>query len=553
MTLELRPYQKQTVAAVEGAWRAGVRRPAVVLPTGTGKTVAFASLAERIEGRTLVVAHREELITQAAGKIRSLAPGKRVGIVKANRDNTEADVVVASVQTLASERRRARITGVSRVVIDECHHATADSYVNVLRHFGCFDEDEGGAYAVGFTATMSRGDSAALGDIWQDVVYSRSISEMINEGWLAPVRGKRVMVPDLNLRGVRKQRGDYSEAALAKAIEGSLAPELVAKAYAEHAPDDQGILFAPTVMTAELYANALRDQGISSALVHGAMPAAERAAALDRFREGRVQVLCNCMVLTEGTDLPMARVCVVGRPTLNAGLFVQMVGRVLRLWPGKADALVLDVSGASERHSLLASVELFGDTVQIEREEREEREEDESVELDDWTQADADLGGADDPIWLTGQTHAVEVDLFHGSTSTWLRTYAGIWVLPAGERYIVIQPSRTPGQWDVLWLIKNYMQRGQSDWVARDVTSLGYAMAFAEDNMTSEERRHAKREAQWRKRPASDKQRAYAERWRVLVPDRATQGEANMLIEQAMASARIDPFIPDYVLAQWGK
>lgn len=544
----LRPYQREAVSAVRQAWLGGQQRPAVVLPTGAGKTVVFSDLlgddGAASSGRDLVIAHREELISQAVAKIRMMVGNRRVGVVKAERDQTNHDIVVASVQTLASERRRSRIRDVRRVVVDECHHATADTYMKVLDHYGCFDE--GGADAVGFTATMIRGDEKALGDVWPDVVYTKSIAEMIHEGYLVRPRGLRVRVPDLNLRGVSKSAGDYTNSGLGKAIEGSLAPELVAKAYAEHAQDKQGILFAPTVATAQLYAEALRAVGISAEIVSGTTEKGERARILQRFRDGAVQVLCNCMVLTEGTDLPMAEVCVIGRPTLNRGLLIQMCGRVLRLWPGKDSALILDVSGATERHSLLGAIELFGDEgVDVPVDEEQAPEPDVLDELDlELAPTELDEQLDDGPTWLTGEVEAIEVDLFHGSASIWLRTYGGMWFIPTGERYILIQAGTEQGTWDVVRMSTRV--GGGSSWVFRGAPDLAYAMAFGEGDVTREEQMLARKEARWRAGRPTEKARVYGRSLGVFLPDNATGGELSSAIAVAKASARIDPHVPAY-------
>jgi len=545
----LRDYQEAAVAAIQRAHADGVRRPAVVLPTGTGKTVVFSELVRREQaagnGRTLVLAHRTELIQQAAAKIRDVAPDLRVGIVQADSRQHRRDVIVASVPTLATLKRRSEIAGVGLVIVDECHHATAPTYMKILEHYGCFGD---GARAVGFTATMTRADEKALSAVWEDVVYTRSIAQAIMEGHLVRPRGVRVQVPDLSLKRVRKSRGDYVAADLGTAIEGSMAPELVAKAYAEHAPGKPGILFAPTVATAELYAEGLRSVGITAAVVSGTTPAAERARMLADFSAGRVQVLCNCAVLTEGTDLPLAEVCVVGRPTKSQGLYVQMVGRVLRPYPGKHEALVLDITGATERHSLMGSVDLFG----------EERPEPGSVDeieddRDEWELFDdlkeaQERGDVDDDeqIWLEGPIESREVDLFRARESMWMRTYGGIWFIPAGDRYIIVQPTApgAEGHWDVIEMHK--FQVGRSSWVATGVSDLGYAMAFAEGNVQPAEMMTAKRNARWRKNAASDKQRALAARYGLALSASASSGEAAEAITVAMASARIDRLVPAY-------
>lgn len=558
--IQLRGYQTESVEAVEEAWERGVLRPAVVLPTGAGKTVTFGELLarraswrpngggfkHRRPGRSLVIAHRTELIEQAAAKIRLMAPHLKVGIVKAERDQYAADVVVASVQTLLSPVRRNRIKGVHTLVVDECHHAPADSYLRVLDHYGCFED--GGAKAVGFTATMIRGDEKALADVWPEVVYHRSISDMIALGALVRPKGLRVRVPDLNLRGVRKTAGDFNDRDLGKAIEGSLAPERIAEAYAEHAKDRQGICFAPTIVTAELYADALNAVGIKSEVVHYRVADGERRAILQRFRDGTIQVICNAMVLTEGTDLPMAEVCVIGRPTLNKGLFIQMAGRVLRPSPetGKVDALIMDVSGVSERHSLLGALELFGEEAVDVPEDIEEDENDEEkpLELDLELPTDLDVELEEGPVWLTDPTEVVEVDLFRESTEAWLQTYGGMWFLPTGERYILIQRAADGQGFDVVRMGKHI--GSGSSWVIQGAPDLGLAMAVGAGDITREEAVIAKKEQRWRSGHPTPKALGYAQALGCITTPFMTKGEVSNLITVALASRRIDPYVPEY-------
>lgn len=527
---------------------AGTQRPVVVLPTGAGKTVILSDLAERwaerhrmsAKQRVLVLAHREELIEQAAAKVRTMAPHLRVGIVKADRDNCTADVIVASVQTLRQERRRHRVVHVGLVVVDECHHAVADTYRIIMEHYGCFNAE--GARAVGFTATLSRADGMALGDIWQDVVYTKGIAEMVREGYLVRPRGVRVAVSDLDLGRVRKSRGDYDGAALGKALEGSMAPARVAEAYQEHSGGRQGILFAPTVSCAQVYGAALADAGLKSELVHGMMPLGARRDALERFRQGDVQILANCMVLTEGTDLPMASTIVIGRPTKSQGLYTQMIGRGLRLWPGKSDALVLDVVGASARNALMTPVELFGEALAPieEPQQAQELEKLEEIELD--TGEEIVTRTSEEQLFVDGHMTAVEIDLFHGSKSAWCRTYGGINFLPAGDRFIVLKPQDN-GLWGVVWCHKYQIGPAASGWVAQDVADMGYAMAFAEANVSPSESMIAAKDRAWRAKEVSDRQRGLARRYGLVLTDGMLQGEASQLITTAIGSARIDPYL----------
>lgn len=525
-----------------------MKRPAVVLPTGAGKTVVFAHLiADRhrrsaVRHRTLVIAHRNELIEQAAAKISAVAPDLQVGVVKAQRNETRAEVVVASVQTLRGENRRRMIADVGLLVIDECHHAAADSYLTVLDHYGCMGEWPR-TDTVGFTATMVRGDTKALGGVWQDVVYRRSIAEMIREGFLVRPRGVRVRIDDLDLSKVRRSRGDYSEGDLGRALTESLAPEVIAKAVVEHASTRRSILFAPTVDSGEVIAQAIADTGLLVEMITGETPAPERRRVLADFADGRVNVLVNCMVLTEGFDDPATDCVIIARPTTNVGLYVQMIGRALRPFMGKQDALVLDVVGASARHALVSPVDLFGDDPDL----REQA----AADLDE-AQPDPDLDeGEIVADYVIGPTVSEEVDLFHGSAMQWLQTSGGIWFIAAGERYIAIVPAQQLGMFDVVAMYKT-RGRGEARWVQRNIADRAYAMAWAEGEVTPAEHTTAKRERGWRLKPATEKQIHFAARLRVPMGYGMTSGELSALIETKLATARIDP--PTYeLLRQYGR
>lgn len=557
--IKLRDYQVDAVAAVHKAHGEGVVRPAEVLATGAGKTVILAEVARTSPHgasggkRTLVVAHHEELVKQNAAKVRDVAPDLRVGVVMAGCNETQGHVISASVQTLAGELRRAQLRDVGLVVVDEAHHAAADTYLSVLRHFGCFDE---GARAVGFTATMSRGDDKALGDVWQEIVYVKDTAELIAEGYLVRPVGIRVRVEDLDLSKVRKVAGDFSGRGLGDAIEDSLAPKKIVEAMREHAADRQTILFAPLVHTAEVIRDALREGGFTAEVVSAKTPKDERRRILQAYRDGLVQVLCNAMVFTEGTDLPMTSCIVVARPTMSAALFIQMVGRGLRLWPGKSDCVVLDVVGATGRHRLAAPVELWGDEgLDLEAAPPVDPDGTVNEEVDDIEeQAELDhLFGLDEPTYRDGKLVTEIVDLFEGSDAGWLRTYAGVWFLAAPERYVAVLP-RVDGGYGVVSVHRT--RSGDSRWVMERCSELSYAMAHATGDVTDDEQaammvRHSEgRRAQfveavggWR----SASPRTEARRIGLPVPDGASPGEVRKLLTVAYASARIDSALPPWV------
>lgn len=572
--LPLRPYQRECVDALHGAIRRGLRRPATVLPTGAGKTVVYAHLGHEWIGenrgrRVLVLAHTTELLDQGMGKWRSVAPGIRAGRVQANLNETLAPVVFASVQTLRTEKRRLMIRDVGLVIVDEAHHAVAPTYLAILEHYGALSgqatvvQNGGPAVAVGFTATMERGDDLALGKVWQDIAYSRSIADMINGwtggdgtwqhgGYLVRPRGLHVQVDDLDLSQVRTTAGDYREGDLGRAMEESMAPEAIVKAIAEHADQRKILLFAPLVSTAQLIADALRAAGRSVGVIHGAMPAGERKALLDAFRAGSVQILAGCMVLTEGFDEPTADCVVIARPTRSSVLYKQMAGRVLRPSPGKVDALLLDVVGASKHHALISGVSLFGDEPEKAKPKSEKDQDDTATDFDGENPEELAQGQQDARTALgfgefSGGLLATEIDLFAASPMAWLRTRAGIFFVAAGDRYIAITPGWFGG-YDVMSMHKSQRETGR--WVAQGVEDLSYAMAWAEADVTPAERSTATKERGWRASKPSAKMQAFAARLRLPVHQHMRAGELSSMITTALASQRIDSALPGWMVGR---
>lgn len=374
MALDPRPYQVKALDAIEAAEREGVRRPLVVHPTGTGKTVTFGHLINRRadRGRALVLVHREELAAQTADKLAMIAPELRTGIVKAERNEVWADVVIASVQTAHRDARLAELVASAKtspfgtIVCDEAHHAPAPSWTKALTGLGAFNPY--GPLTVGFTATPERDNGKTLG-VWEKVVSYMSIREAIygngkrgadshQGGYLVPILPAVVVETDMDMGRVRKTSGDYSDGDLGRELEESGAIAQIADAYVEHAKDRKAVAFTPTVATAHALAAALRSRGIAAEAVDGGTDSEERRAILRRLKTGDTHVVVNCAVLTEGFDEPSISCVIVARPTRFHGLYVQMVGRGTRLHPGKKDLLVLDIVGASNRHELVGVVDL---------------------------------------------------------------------------------------------------------------------------------------------------------------------------------------------------
>lgn len=467
--LRLRDYQLGAINALNAKFDEGLRRVAVVLPTGGGKTVVFSHLSTgyvtRNHGkRVLILAHTDELVRQAAKKLKDVAPSLSVGIVKGPIRQTKATVVVASVQSLRDPKKRNQIQNVGLVIVDECHHSCAKTYMDILRHYGCFADDQEcpkcsgrgewcaecdetgwrpgeGAVAAGFTATLMRSDKASLARIWQDVAYKKDISFMIRAGYLLPPRGKRIVVDDLDLAKVKRSGGDFQASDLGEALEASLAPETVAKAYVEHASDRSGVLFAPTVEAAYTFAEELNAVGIKTEVVHGALEAKERRAILSRLESGETQVVANCMVLTEGFDCPRVSCVVVARPTKSTPLYQQMVGRGLRIDPTRPregqDCLILDVVGVSANHTLASLVDLSEKEVTI-------RDGQTLIEAEDEL-AEKEESFPIVPEFHDGPVVALDFDpLAANSSRVWMKTAEGVYFLSAGTKdgvYVFVIPA----------------------------------------------------------------------------------------------------------------
>jgi ATP-dependent helicase IRC3 len=360
-THTLRPYQREAIDAVLAARRGGTRRMVVCLPTGAGKTVIFSQLARLARRQVLVLAHREELLGQAREKLERAMEGLAVVAVEqgSQRASHEAKVLVCSIRSL-HEKRLARVLenrDFGLVIYDECHHAAADDNLRVLRQLGAFDEAWTGTL-LGFTATTERGDGKGLNTVFERIVYSRTLPEMIEDGYLSKLRGYRISTA-ADLSRVSSGGLDFDEEQLAEAVDIEERNALVARSIQELARDRRTIAFCVTVNHARNLSRSLNLLGVPAGVVHGMMPSDARAAALSDFREGRTQVLTNVAVLTEGFDDPGVSCIAMARPTRSEGMYAQCVGRGTRLAPDKKDCLVLDFVDLSAL-SLCSLPSLFG-------------------------------------------------------------------------------------------------------------------------------------------------------------------------------------------------
>lgn len=359
--MDLRPYQREAEAAILGEWDAGVLRTLLVLPTGCGKTIVFSKVIEdrvRAGDRVLVLAHRGELLEQAADKL-AQATGLRCATEKAEESclGSWYRVVVGSVQSLMRDKRLSRFAHdyFQTIVVDEAHHVLSDGYQRVLNHF-C------DARVLGVTATPDRGDMRNLGQCFQSLAYEYSLPKAIRDGFLSPIKALTIPLK-LDLTGVGVQSGDFKAGDLGTALDPYL--EQIADEMERYCFDRKTVVFLPLVKTSQKFRDILNRHGFQAAEVNGTSD--DRAQILRDFDAGKYNVLCNSMLLTEGWDCPSVDCIVLLRPTKVRSLYSQMVGRGTRLFRGKDHLLLLDFLWHTERHELCHPANLICENEDVAR------------------------------------------------------------------------------------------------------------------------------------------------------------------------------------------
>jgi superfamily II DNA or RNA helicase len=350
-SFELWPYQQEAVDGVRKSW-SQFDRSLGVAPTGAGKTVIFADIAQKRlakGGRVLILAHRDELINQAINKL-FLARGLCAAKEKAqDRASLDAGVVVASVQTLSRESRLNRFCPehFRTIIIDEAHHVLAETYQKILCHLH-------GEKMLGVTATPDRGDARNLGRFFEDIAFEIGLVDLIKAGFLCPIKVRTVPVK-IDISNVSVRAGDFSEEELAQALEPVL--EKIAEAVIAYAKDRKTLIFVPLIRIARQFADILKTHEFAAEMICGVC--SDRAEKLTRFHSGETRILVNAMLLGEGYDEPSIDCVIVLRPTKIRSFFAQMVGRGTRIHPGKDHLLLLDFLWISRQHNLVRPAQLI--------------------------------------------------------------------------------------------------------------------------------------------------------------------------------------------------
>lgn len=472
----LRPYQVDALAALNSFYAKGGRSGGISLPTGTGKTRIMTAQADQEaqdysdSRRIAVVVDRDVLVEQTEATLRKFLPANiSIGVVKARRNELGARVLVISIHTMRSEKRLSQLPPIKLCIVDEAHMSVSPTYKRFFETIGA--NQPGGARLAGYSATWTRSDSVGLGDIWQEVVFSRTIAWAIENGFLVYPRaiqlGEGVDLSEVRTLG---KDGDYRESDLGRAVMLEELRDTMVAGVLKHGGDRLGALFAPTIESAEYFGDGLRDAGVPTEGIYGTLSGGERRVRHGRHGTGQTRILTTCTALAIGWDFPPVSLGILLRPVRHEGLFVQMVGRLLRTSPGKTDALLLDCVRATDDVKLRNAIDL---SKSVHREVADELEEVVPTE----------------PVVreriVQRRKGTYEVEIVAGASVSWLVGPSGIPFIPINEKEILFVIQDVTG-----WHVCHYRGREAADgnpdgrFLARDLdfdSATGYASVAAED------------------------------------------------------------------------
>lgn len=534
---KLRPYQQDAVDDVRKDFADGLRCVGVSLPTGTGKTHIMARFGadaadDGEPGRVMYLLHRDTLVEQTAAKLRqTVSPGTSIGVLKAERNETGAQIIIASVHSLRNETRRSKLPPIKLCIVDEAHVSVSPTYRAVFEQIGA--GKPGGARMVGFSATWTRSDETGLGDVWQKISYSRTIKWAVKNGFLVQPRAIQVGAGvDLAEVRVSRSTGDYRDDDLGKAVMLEELRDSVVEGFRKHDTGAPSVLFAPTVDAAEYFGEALRSAGVPTKGLYGTTSAAERRVRFADHREGRTRVLTTCTALAEGWDCPPAGLGMLVRPTKHEGLFVQIFGRFLRPWPGKSHALLLDFVRATDDVKLRNAVDLAGTVTRDTTDGLEEL-----VDEDD---------EPSEPITrerlVRQRKSSYEVELFAGTSVQWLMGPSAIPFVPCGKGLVFIVEGASG--WHVAHTSGSWTPSGRPEgrFVYSELVTSEDALELASEYAEEYGGYVAARGASWRARTPSDGQLSYAQAIGIVDAANMTRGALSDTLSVHAASGVLNYF-----------
>jgi superfamily II DNA or RNA helicase len=481
--IKLRDYQLEGNQSVRGAFGDGLHRVGVSLFCGAGKTIMFCALSAELFAkgkRVVILVNRDTLVDQTVRQLHKFVPSHAVGVVKAGRNEVDLPIVVASAQSIARPHRLAQMIPPAVTIVDESHGSVADTY---LRYYEHVDAVPGGrGFLIGYSATWARSDNRGLGDVWERVVFERDAKWAVRHDPPYLVTPKCIQLGgDLDLSGaVIGAGGDYTDRSLAECVMVEDLRDTVVQGWFRFLSHRRSILFAPTQQSARYFGDALKDSGVKVGEIFDKTSLTERRFTFASFANGATQVLITCTALAEGFDMPCCDAVMCLRPTQHTGLFIQQIGRALRLWPGKHDALIADFVGVTDNKRMRSIVDLSltPEASDVVSEPREVR--------DGLTQAAKGVTAKK----INGVT---EVDLFAGTDARWLTTAHGVpFVFTRDYLYWVAQDG---GAWGVGRCNARSGREGQ--WLVQGLSS-AEALEYGSEVALAEDASIAGKHASWR-------------------------------------------------------
>lgn len=561
MAITLRNYQRSAADALHKGYAKGLHRLGILLPTGCGKTIVMAHISDLTlrsskSSRVNIILHRDALFPQTVKKLIGMGMDPDdIGIVKGRRNEIHKRCLIVSIHSLRNQERLKLLPIPNLTIIDEAHVSVSATYRRLYDHIGAFPG--GPAFLAGFTATWMRSDKLGLGDVWEEIVFQRSIAWAVNHNppFLVPPRPLQ-LGGELDLSNVRiTASGDYNENDLEDVVMLDDLRETVVNAYKQLTPGSSIALFGPTMRSTRFFLSALQEAGIPTAEVFATTKEKDRRWAFHGFETGAVRVLGSVAALAEGWDSPRCDGVFLLRPLNHLGLFIQMVGRALRPWPGKNHAWVMDFVGALDDKDMRSAVDLSL-TPEIEPTDKELEECDECGEyrilryiksidqnlchecvkkLEIETQAREHTAKRINGIY--------EVDLFQNSQARWLNT-------EYGQPFIITSDKSRHGKGRIFFVAPigetyNVGYTGSlnsfhgGDWLAVGV-SLPDALDIGSQAALDDDPTIAHKNSAWRKRVASEGQIRFAAKYNVDVRGMRS-GEASDIINTKRATRMLGP------------
>lgn len=527
--ISLRPYQLEALRIIETKFAQGVVRQAVSAPTGAGKTIVFAELIRRRQhlGRALVLVHRDELAQQALDKIRLVIPDASIGKVKAESNEVDAHVIVASVQTLARDNRLQQLVpNFKTVIVDEAHHVSASTYQKILTYLGCPGQQKKDILLVGLSATLERTDGLALGSTFQEIVFEIDMLQLIEQGYLVDIQAQQVTLKGIDLDNLQTRRRDFADMDLSELMERANAPWQVAEAFSQYASDRKAIVFTPSVKVAHDTAEALKSCGFRAEALDGATETKARRAILGRLATGETQIVTNCAVLTEGFDETSISCVILARPTKSKSLFVQMAGRGLRPHPSKQNCLILDCAGNASKHELISIPSLLG--------------------LDTQEQQVTSIASVADVLelrkkqgleFINGQLVSKAIDLLafrrRKQSINWLTLNPQFHAISIGDGNLLVIQQEQDHSWSLYTLVNRVTELVYQDLDLETATTIGEDIARQQASTLIDTNAH------WRYKPASAKQLDTLRSFRAAVKQNLTMGQASDMIALHVAQREL--------------